>query len=91
MAVSDNIYSGRYPDQSTIQLTDSARVLRDVITRAYGCHLLSLDGTNEPKQESPTVHPNLLHCKFTLETSSYFILVYVSILLMETMHFSLLP
>ncbi|XP_054269421.1 WD repeat-containing protein 81-like [Macrosteles quadrilineatus] len=73
---SNNIYSGRYSDHSTIQLTDSSRVLRNVITRAYGCPILSLDGRPVPVEENATIHPNLLPCRFALEDGKSFILVF---------------
>lgn len=73
---------GRQQDRATVQLTESASVLRDVLERAYGCPVIQLDDSPRAMTQSvhevqESVHPNLLPCRVALETSQCFILVHV--------------
>lgn len=74
---------GRQQDRATVQLTESASVLRDVLERAYGCPVIPLDDlpcatTQSVHEVQESVHPNLLPCRVALESSQFFILVHVS-------------
>lgn len=77
-------HSGRQQDRSTVQLTDSGRVLRDIISRAYGCPVISLGTAGVQDKLHPSgdsgkhSHPNLLPCRVAVETDTCFILVHVS-------------
>lgn len=74
---------GRQQDRATVQLTESASVLRDVLERAYGCPVIPLDDlpratTQSVHEVQESVHPNLLPCRVALETGQFFILLHVS-------------
>ncbi|XP_046665135.1 WD repeat-containing protein 81 isoform X2 [Homalodisca vitripennis] len=77
-------YMNRSHDRSTVQLTDSASLLREVIFRAYGCPLVPLDGssgvcTTDSDRCESAFHPNLLPCIVALEAKNYFILVHENV------------
>ncbi|XP_039300678.1 WD repeat-containing protein 81-like, partial [Nilaparvata lugens] len=77
---SNSSFNGKLQDrQCKINLIDCGEVLREVISRAYGCPIIALNSSVTAEQLEPNSgfepHPNLLPALITLETDRNFLII----------------